>query len=285
MEIETKKVSSTTENKDHDHNQAEDNHAEILDKAGRYRSESLRLEFESPIFTVTRDHFPADMEPLTLNSDYSNSNTRDFSLLRKASIYTDQNHATIGRILNQEQPNGVQNHFEEKANTYLLHERAHLRQLLLAGKISETLDYINKVFPKLVQENEELLKILHSQQFIEYIREKDHQKAILFAQKCLTLYQQENIYCLDNKGIVQEVPIDNMMALLCYPEPEKSELKTFLSFEQRDLTADIINKKILDKMGFIDKSILDILIAQLTQTEEAYRENSSHSGEVFRFQV
>lgn len=36
-----------------------------------------------------------------------------------------------------------------------------------------------------------------------------------------------------------------MMALLCYPEPEKSDLKNFLGDEQRDLTADIVNKEIL----------------------------------------
>ena len=40
------------------------------------------------------------------------------------------------------------------------------------------------------------------------------------------------------------------MALLCYPEPEKSELKNFLSLEQRDLTADFANKEILSTSNF-----------------------------------
>jgi len=146
MEVETKKVPSIFENKDHDHNKIDDNPVEILDKEGRYRSESLRLEFESPIFTITRDHFPADIEPLILNSDTSNSNSRDFSLLRskninynllklciEASLYIDQNNATnatepgtmsIGRSLIQERPNGIQDHLEAKANAYLLYERA-----------------------------------------------------------------------------------------------------------------------------------------------------------------
>jgi len=35
------------------------------------------------------------------------------------------------------------------------------------------------------------------------------------------------------------------MALLCYPEPEKSELAYLLSQEHRDMTADIVNREIL----------------------------------------
>jgi len=38
-------------------------------------------------------------------------------------------------------------------------------------------------------------------------------------------------------------------------------------------------------MGFIDKSILDILIGQITVTEQAYREHNSHYGDVFEFKV
>jgi len=35
------------------------------------------------------------------------------------------------------------------------------------------------------------------------------------------------------------------MALLCYPEPEKSDVGHFLDVNQRDLVADIANKEIL----------------------------------------
>jgi len=34
---------------------------------------------------------------------------------------------------------------------------------------------------------------------------------------------------------------------MCYIEPETSNLKNYLTFGQRDLTADIINKSILSK--------------------------------------
>jgi len=42
---------------------------------------------------------------------------------------------------------------------------------------------------------------------------------------------------------------------------------------------------LIEKMGFIDKSILDILIAQVTTTEEVYRQNNSYYGEIFEFRV
>ena len=37
------------------------------------------------------------------------------------------------------------------------------------------------------------------------------------------------------------------MGLLCYPEPENSNLKGFLKASHRDLTADIVNREILGK--------------------------------------
>jgi len=41
-----------------------------------------------------------------------------------------------------------------------------------------------------------------------------------------------------------------MMALLCYPDPENSDLKNFLDVNQRDLVADIANKEILSILFF-----------------------------------
>jgi len=70
------------------------------------------------------------------------------------------------------------------------------------------MNYISQLFPTLLNEATELLKILHVQQFIEYVKQNDFQKAITYSQKYLACYQKENIYCLNNKGVIQEVPID-----------------------------------------------------------------------------
>ena len=74
--------------------------------------------------------------------------------------------------------------------------------------MTEAIAYITKLFPNLLQERRELLKMLHTQQFIEFIKAKDYQNAIVYAQKSLTQYQRENVYCLDDKNVAREVPID-----------------------------------------------------------------------------
>jgi len=290
MEIETSK----REEDHHVHNGRNHNNNSHHNGRGgqdnRYRSDSLRIEFESPNFNMIKDQLSGEVEPLMLNNESSNSQSRDFILLKKASMHIDfsnpnSNPEFAGLFQKPMNHNWVRNHNDLRPNTYLLHERAHLRELLLEGKITESMSYIKNLFPTLFDERKELLKVFHAQQFIEYIRIKDFQNAIIYSQKYLIPYQKENVYHLNPQNVIEEVPIDTMMALLCYPEPEKSELRNFLDINQRDLVADIANKEILRKMGFIDKSILDILIGQITVTEQAYRENNSHYGDVFEFKV
>lgn len=290
MEIEMTKNNEKEEehHNGHNNNGHFNNHGGKFDN--RFRSDSLRIEFESPGFNMLRDQLGGDVEPFVLNGDNSNSQGKDFVLFKKASMHIDFSNPNsmssefASHFVNPNTLNNIRNQ-ESKHNTYLLHERAHLREILLAGKITESMNYISQLFPTLLNEATELLKILHVQQFIEYVKQNDFQKAITYSQKYLACYQKENIYCLNNKGVIQEVPIDTVMALLCYPEPEKSEVGHFLDVNQRDLVADIANKEILKKMGFIDKSILDILIAQVTTTEEVYRQNNSYYGEIFEFRV
>ena len=74
--------------------------------------------------------------------------------------------------------------------------------------MTEAIAYITKLFPNILEERRELLKMLHTQQFIEFIKAKDYQNAITYAQKSLTQYQRESVYCLDDKNVAREVPID-----------------------------------------------------------------------------
>jgi len=292
MEIETSKREEETHvhnGRNHNNNNTHHN-GRAGQQDNRFRSDSLRIEFESPNFNMIKDQLSGEVEPFTLNSDNSNSQSRDFILLKKASMHIDFNNPNVnpeftGLFQKPMNQNFVRNTDGLRPNTYLLHERAHVREILLEGKISEAMSYIKSLFPTLFDERKELLKVFHAQQFIEYVRIKDFQNAIIYSQKYLIPYQKENIYCLDSRNVIQEVPIDTMMALLCYPDPENSDLKNFLDVNQRDLVADIANKEILRKMGFIDKSILDILIGQITVTEQAYREHNSHYGDVFEFKV
>ena len=83
MDIETKKDG------DHNGNNGQ-NHSDDLPRRPshefRFRSDSLRLEFESPNFTMTKDQFVSDMEPLILNNDNGNSQNKDFVLFKSNNI-------------------------------------------------------------------------------------------------------------------------------------------------------------------------------------------------------
>ena len=70
------------------------------------------------------------------------------------------------------------------------------------------MNYISELFPTILEERKDLIKILHVQQFIEYVKQKDFQKAITYSQKYLAPYQKDSVYCLDSNSIIQEVPID-----------------------------------------------------------------------------
>ncbi len=126
--------------------------------------------------------------------------------------------------------NGIQAQNGRKHNTYLIHERARktiqvanevigkykidLRELFLEGKILEAMSYIEQLFPAFLEERKELLKMIHVQQFIEYVKLNDFVNAINYSQKHLTLYQKEKVFCLDSKGAIKEASID--VSLLSY---------------------------------------------------------------------
>lgn len=79
MEIETSK----RDEEGHVHNgRNHNNHhnGRAGQQDNRFRSDSLRIEFESPNFNMIKDQLSGDIEPFALNSD--NSQSRDFILLK-----------------------------------------------------------------------------------------------------------------------------------------------------------------------------------------------------------
>ena len=145
MEIEMNKDVQNGSNRN-GQNHFEDEH-EQLEQDRRYRSESMRIEFQSPSFNGIKYSFPSDMEPAGLINENSNSQSRDFVLFKsnflieenftsnlEASFCLDHNGKalTSGELSSQIANNtGIENQAltknpneELKPNTYLLHERA-----------------------------------------------------------------------------------------------------------------------------------------------------------------
>jgi len=84
MEIETSKREEETHvhnGRNHNNNNTHHN-GRAGQQDNRFRSDSLRIEFESPNFNMIKDQLSGEVEPFTLNSDNSNSQSRDFILLK-----------------------------------------------------------------------------------------------------------------------------------------------------------------------------------------------------------
>ncbi len=62
--------------------------------------------------------------------------------------------------------------------------------------------------PKLLEENPTILRMLHAQQFIEYIRSGDTIKAIEYASNNLNNSAEEYVYSLNPLGIPIQTPTE-----------------------------------------------------------------------------
>lgn len=150
MEIEMNKDTAQNGNNRNGQNHFEDDHDQI-DPDRRYRSESMRIEFQSPSFNGIKYSFPSDLESagLGFSNENSNSQSRDFVLFKsnlfifiiltsdlEASFCLDHNGKALtsaelssqignntGGIENQTLIKNGTNE-ELKPNTYLLPERA-----------------------------------------------------------------------------------------------------------------------------------------------------------------
>jgi len=73
--------------------------------------------------------------------------------------------------------------------------------------------------------------MLHCQSFIELIRQKKPIEAMNYAEVNLENCHNKKIkiYSVDNQ--IQEIEIKEIIGLLCYENPEDSELRHFLSHE------------------------------------------------------
>lgn len=69
--------------------------------------------------------------------------------------------------------------------------------------------------------------------------------------------------------------------LLCYSDLQSSPLGFLVDQRQRELIADAFNKLMLKHLKFSEKSLLDLLLCQLSQVESRIKENGYFAGERF----
>lgn len=114
------------------------------------------------------------------------------------------------------------------------------------GKISSAFEFINQTFPKIFEENPEILTLLKCQEFIEIYKSGNIFEAINFAKENLWNLIEEKIQ-VEKEGKIETITVQNVVGIFCYSEIEKSNLFYLLSEKQKEFVADELNIKLLSK--------------------------------------
>lgn len=125
-------------------------------------------------------------------------------------------------------------------------KRGEIRKLIRKGEISAAKTLLITLFPHIEEQRPECLLALHLQQFIELISNTQPCDALLFARKHLSNHRKSLV--LVRNSADEWVPMTSVLGLLCYIHPETSPLAFLLSQNQRDLTADVVNRTVLGEI-------------------------------------
>jgi len=106
-----------------------------------------------------------------------------------------------------------------------LEEKTLIRDAVLIGDIKTAIKIINTRYPEMLDKDRLLLFELQLQQFIELIRLKKVDDALIFAQENLSEISEENPECLPE--------LERVMSLLVFEKPEESNFKDLLEQTHR----------------------------------------------------
>ena len=121
-------------------------------------------------------------------------------------------------------------------------QRGNLREIIMSGNMRAAIEYITYNFPDTLND-EECMLYIHIQEFIEFIRINDVDSALFLAREKFSKFKHYNVYC--RKNFDSEIPLIEIVGLLAYINPHESPLAYLLTKSQLELTADIVNQKIL----------------------------------------
>ncbi|KAI0496587.1 hypothetical protein KFK09_022907 [Dendrobium nobile] len=153
-------------------------------------------------------------------------------------------------IMSPHIPTPQENGFHEQGDAYELSNRKILRQFIMNGDIDSVFRSLHEWYPQIMQiDTSVICFLLHSQRFIEYIRD--------------------------------------VIALLAYEDPSKSCVGHLLHSGQREFVADAVNAMVLATSPGSKRtedwafSSLEKLLKQLTQCSLERRALYGEQGEVF----
>ncbi|KAI8895455.1 CTLH/CRA C-terminal to lish motif domain-containing protein [Globomyces pollinis-pini] len=141
--------------------------------------------------------------------------------------------------------------------------RKECRQLILQGKIRDAIVFCHSQMPGLLAavtpEATQVRFVLQCQQFIEYVRSNSPQ-ALEFAQNELGSFANENQQFAET--------LQDVIALLAYPDPIQSPIAHYMSEARREYVATIVNNYLISAGGGNSWTSLERLVQQSTVTRD-----------------
>lgn len=153
--------------------------------------------------------------------------------------------------------------------------RSSIRNLIMQGKIQEAKQVILLKYPGL-ENNEELLLALHTQEFIEIVNRGEVYSALEYAKQYLASYREKTVSC--RSGNDMSIYVWEVIGLLCYTKPNESVLSHLLTLEKREATADVINRIII-AMNDNSNCKLEFVMKQMLAVQSLYMENQLRTSD------
>lgn len=125
----------------------------------------------------------------------------------------------------------------DQGDAYALNQRKILRQLIMKGQIDLAFRNLGEWYPQVLQgDTSTICFLLHSQRFIEFIKEDRLLDAVSYARAELQKFLKIKPF---------EGMLENAIALLAYEDPSKSCVGYLLKEAQLEFVADAVNVAIL----------------------------------------
>ena len=145
--------------------------------------------------------------------------------------------------------------------------RGSLRKLITAGSLKEALTYLTENFPEML--NDELCMLYFNvQEFIELIKLNEPEKALFFAREKLARYKDFFVYTRDGED--KSIYVWEVVGLLAYKDALESPLSKLLGKSQLELTADLVNTRITQRLRE-GKNSLETLLKHLITVQTLYQ--------------
>mmetsp|Transcript_4950 Transcript_4950/g.7557 ORF Transcript_4950/g.7557 Transcript_4950/m.7557 type:complete len:253 (+) Transcript_4950:140-898(+) len=151
-------------------------------------------------------------------------------------------------------------------------DRENIRSKITGGDIIECIDLLNKLFPRILEDDQQLLLNLYVQHFVEQLLSSRVNDAIAFAKEYVAPLVVKHPHFIGE--------MEQVMCLAAFPNLKEQcplNLRHRIDREQRYLLADRVNKAILIHQGNRPEPEIPSLIRRIVSTQNDLKRKASTS--------